>query len=115
MAPTKDKKEKFSHAVTQEQLLKEEQMIEKIGDFTKLVRSWERGQAAGLQLAKIEDIGFAKMRQRQQAEMKEELYQANKQLMMVRREALRHLLSVEHLQYQLELNHLGKSFYAERM
>uniref|UniRef100_A0A670JRQ6 Uncharacterized protein n=1 Tax=Podarcis muralis TaxID=64176 RepID=A0A670JRQ6_PODMU len=33
----------------------------------------------------------------------------------VRRAALRHRLSFEHLQYQLELNHLGKSFFTERL
>lgn len=32
----------------------------------------------------MEDISFAKIKQRQQAEIKEELYQANKQLMLVR-------------------------------
>uniref|UniRef100_A0ACB8GD89 Uncharacterized protein n=1 Tax=Sphaerodactylus townsendi TaxID=933632 RepID=A0ACB8GD89_9SAUR len=74
---------------------------------------WERGRAAGLELAKMEDISFAKIKQRQQAEIKEELYHADKQLTMVRREALRHLLRTEHLQYQLELNHLGKSFSLE--
>ncbi|XP_060103747.1 cilia- and flagella-associated protein 141 [Heteronotia binoei] len=115
MAPSKDKGGKISHTVTREQILKEEQMIQKIQDFSKLVRSWEFGRAASLQLAKSDDISFAKIKQRQQAEMKEELYQGNKELMMVRREALRHLLSIERLQYQMELNHLGKSFYVERL
>nr|XP_056713409.1 cilia- and flagella-associated protein 141 [Euleptes europaea] len=115
MAQTKEKEKKNMHTITQELLLKEEQMVEKIADFTKVIRSWEHDRAAGLQLAKMEDISFAKIKQRQQAEIKEELYQANKQLMTVRREALRHRLSIEHLQYQLELNHLGKSFYTERL
>uniref|UniRef100_A0A8C6VLH1 Uncharacterized protein n=1 Tax=Naja naja TaxID=35670 RepID=A0A8C6VLH1_NAJNA len=34
---------------------------------------------------------------------------------LLRQAALKHLLSTEHLQYQLEFNHLGMSFYAERL
>ncbi|XP_062985261.1 cilia- and flagella-associated protein 141 isoform X2 [Elgaria multicarinata webbii] len=90
-------------------------MLEKVQDFAKVLRSWERGKAMCLQLAKQEERCFAKSRKRQQGEMKEELHYANKQLVMIRRAALRHLLSTEHLKYQLELNHLGKSFYAERL
>ncbi|XP_048366319.1 protein CFAP141 [Sphaerodactylus townsendi] len=115
MATPKDKGTKNIHVLTQERIMKEEEMIEKVADFTKMIRRWERGRAAGLELAKMEDISFAKIKQRQQAEIKEELYHADKQLTMVRREALRHLLRTEHLQYQLELNHLGKSFYVERL
>ncbi|XP_077160802.1 cilia- and flagella-associated protein 141 [Paroedura picta] len=113
MAPTKEKKNKDT--IARELIMKEEETLEKIADFTKLVQSWKHGRAAGLQLGKMEDISFAKIKQRQQAEIKEELYQGTKQLMLVRREALRHLLSIEHLQYQQELNHLGKSFYVERL
>uniref|UniRef100_A0A8C5WT58 Uncharacterized protein n=1 Tax=Laticauda laticaudata TaxID=8630 RepID=A0A8C5WT58_LATLA len=35
--------------------------------------------------------------------------------LQLRRAALKHLLSIEHLQYQLEFNHLGMSFYVERL
>ncbi|XP_020670480.3 cilia- and flagella-associated protein 141 isoform X1 [Pogona vitticeps] len=104
-----------SHNTTHEQILKEEEMLEKVQDFVKLLKSWEHGHAMCLHLLAQEDRCFERARKRQQAEMKEELHYANKQLMMVRRAALRHLLSTEHLQYQLELNHLGKSFYAERL
>uniref|UniRef100_A0A8D0DTA0 Uncharacterized protein n=1 Tax=Salvator merianae TaxID=96440 RepID=A0A8D0DTA0_SALMN len=68
-----------------------------------------------LERVKQEDRCFARARKRQQGEMKEEVYHANKQLTMIRRAALRHLLTKEHLQYQLELNYLGESFYAERL
>ncbi|KAH0627147.1 hypothetical protein JD844_002576 [Phrynosoma platyrhinos] len=115
MASTKAKKASPSHATTREQLLREEEMLEKINDFAKMIKRWERGHAMSLQLSAQEDRCFERARKRQQAEMKEELHYANKQLIMVRRAALRHLLSIEHLQYQLELNHLGKSFYAERL
>ncbi|XP_061443728.1 cilia- and flagella-associated protein 141 [Rhineura floridana] len=115
MASTKPKTGPASHIATREQLLKEEEMLEKAQDFTKLIRRWERGQAMCLQLAAQEDRCFEKSRKRQGAEIKEELHYANKQLMTVRRAALHRLLTFEHLQYQLELNHLGKSFYAERL
>ncbi|XP_042327148.1 uncharacterized protein C1orf189 homolog [Sceloporus undulatus] len=115
MASTKAKTGQPNQTTTREQLLKEEEMLEKIHDFTKMIKSWERSYAMSLQLLAQEDRCFEKARKRQQAEMKEELHYANKQLIMVRRAALRHLLSTEHLQYQLELNHLGKSFYAERL
>nr|XP_060637538.1 cilia- and flagella-associated protein 141 [Anolis sagrei ordinatus] len=115
MQANKGKKMSPNHNATYEQILKEEEMLEKIHDFTKLLKSWERGRRMSLQLQKQEERCFERARKRQLAEKKEELYYADKQLIMVRRAALRQVLSTEHLQYQLELNHLGKSFYAERL
>ncbi|KAF7247746.1 hypothetical protein EYD10_06202 [Varanus komodoensis] len=115
MAPTNQASGPASHAAILKQLLKEEEMLEKVQDFAKMIRSWERGKAMCLELTKQEDRCFARGKKRQQGEMKEELHYANKQLMMVRRAALHHLLSKEHLEYQLELNHLGMSFYVERL
>ncbi|XP_053122184.1 cilia- and flagella-associated protein 141 isoform X2 [Hemicordylus capensis] len=89
--------------------------IAKVADFVKLVQRLEKAHTMCLQREAQEERCFEKSRKRQLAEMKEELHFANKQLIMVRRAALRHLLSFEHLQYQLELNHLGKSFYVERL
>ncbi|XP_028607296.1 cilia- and flagella-associated protein 141 [Podarcis muralis] len=115
MASAKEKTGTDSNVITREQLLKEEEMLAKAQAYAKLLRSWERGKAMALELAKQEDRCLERARKREQAEVKEELYHANKQLKMVRRAALRHRLSFEHLQYQLELNHLGKSFFTERL
>ncbi|XP_025028016.1 uncharacterized protein C1orf189 homolog [Python bivittatus] len=115
MASSKQNQGPATHAALREQLEKEEEMLAKAKEFSKFIQSWERGRAMCLQLKSQEDKCFAKSRKRQQAEMKEEMHYANKELMMVRRAALRHLLSTEHLQYQLEFNHLGMSFYAERL
>ncbi|XP_062840034.1 cilia- and flagella-associated protein 141 [Anolis carolinensis] len=115
MEPNKGKKMSPSHNATYEQILKEEEMLEKIHEFTRVLKSWDRGRRMNLQLQAQEQRCLERARKRQQAEKKEEVYFADKQLIMIRRAALRHLLSTEHLQYQLELNHLGKSFYAERL
>ncbi|XP_063160272.1 cilia- and flagella-associated protein 141 [Candoia aspera] len=115
MASSKPNQGPQTHAALRKQLLKEEEMVGKFKEFSKFIKSWERGRVICLQLKSQENSCFAKNRQRQEAEMKEEMHYANEELMMVRRAALRHLLSTEHLQYQLELNHLGMSFYAERL
>ncbi|KAK9396602.1 hypothetical protein NXF25_019963 [Crotalus adamanteus] len=136
MASSEQKKEPLTHAALREKLLKEEEMLAKFKEFSKFLQSWERGRAMCLQLKSQEDRCFARSRKRHQAEMKEEMHYANKQLIMdllespsylkchshefsyhywLRRAALKHLLTTEHLQYQLEFNHLGMSFYAERL
>ncbi|XP_026557981.1 uncharacterized protein C1orf189 homolog [Pseudonaja textilis] len=102
MASSEHKKP-LTHAALREKLLKEEEF------------QWKRERDMCLELKSQEDRCFARSRKRHQTEMKEEMHYANKQLMMLRRAALKHLLSIEHLQYQLEFNHLGMSFYAERL
>ncbi|XP_034272373.1 cilia- and flagella-associated protein 141 [Pantherophis guttatus] len=115
MASSEEKKKPLTHAALREKLLKEEEMLAKFKEFSKFLQSWERGRVMCLQLKSQEDRCFARSGKRHQAEMKEEMHYANKQLMMLRQAALKHLLSTEHLQYQLEFNHLGMSFYAERL
>ncbi|XP_026537727.1 uncharacterized protein C1orf189 homolog [Notechis scutatus] len=114
MASSEHKKP-LTHAALREKLLKEEEMLAKFKEFSKFLQRSKHDRDMCLELKSQEDRCFARSRKRHQTEMKEEMHYANKQLMMLRRAALKNLLSIEHLQYQLEFNHLGMSFYAERL
>ncbi|KAM3909845.1 cilia- and flagella-associated protein 141 [Leptodactylus fuscus] len=46
---------------------------------------------------------------------KEEIRMANKELIIVRRAALRCLLEHEYLQYQQELSRMGRAFFVQRL
>ncbi|XP_067395362.1 cilia- and flagella-associated protein 141 [Emydura macquarii macquarii] len=106
---------KSSNAPSLQQLLREEALLKKAAAYATLVQSWERGRVICLQQDKQEQKSVVKACQRLRASVAEELWVANKELLMVRRAALRYLLHCEHLQHQRELNHGGKSFYAERL
>uniref|UniRef100_A0A8C3SE72 Uncharacterized protein n=1 Tax=Chelydra serpentina TaxID=8475 RepID=A0A8C3SE72_CHESE len=77
--------------------------------------SWAWGRVICLEREKQEAQRLVKSCRNLCAGVAEELCFANKALVMVRRAALRSLLHREHLQYQRELNHGGKSFYVERL
>ncbi|XP_068107550.1 cilia- and flagella-associated protein 141 [Hyperolius riggenbachi] len=49
------------------------------------------------------------------AQVRQEVQMANKELVLVRRAALHHQLQEECQQYQEELNRLGKTFYVQRL
>ncbi|XP_066461989.1 cilia- and flagella-associated protein 141 [Eleutherodactylus coqui] len=60
-------------------------------------------------------VTAARNRNHHNAQKKEEVQMANKELVMIRRVSLRCLLEEEYLQYQEELNRMGKTFYVQRL
>ncbi|XP_073493699.1 cilia- and flagella-associated protein 141 [Phyllobates terribilis] len=60
-------------------------------------------------------VSAARIQKRQNIQQKQEIQMANKELVMLRRTALRCLLQEEHLHYQHELNRVGKSLYVQRL
>ncbi|XP_069806304.1 cilia- and flagella-associated protein 141 [Dendropsophus ebraccatus] len=59
-------------------------------------------------------VSAARIQKHHNTQKKQEVQMANKELIMVRRAALRCLLQDEYLQYQEELARMGKTFYVDR-
>ncbi|XP_040268425.1 uncharacterized protein C1orf189 homolog [Bufo bufo] len=56
-----------------------------------------------------------RIQQHHNAQKKREIQMANKELIIMRRAALRCLLEEEYLQYQEELRRMGKTFHVQRL
>ncbi|XP_069601706.1 cilia- and flagella-associated protein 141 [Ranitomeya imitator] len=60
-------------------------------------------------------VNAARIQKRQNIQKQQEIQLANKELVMLRRAALRCLFEEEYLQYQQELNFIGKTLYVQRL
>ncbi|KAM4012941.1 cilia- and flagella-associated protein 141 isoform 1-T2 [Anomaloglossus baeobatrachus] len=60
-------------------------------------------------------VSAARHQQRQDTQQQQEVQMAKKELVMLRRAALRCLFEEEFLQYQEALQRLGKTFYVQRL
>ncbi|XP_053331094.1 cilia- and flagella-associated protein 141-like [Spea bombifrons] len=80
----------------------------------RLEKERSREQTDALRCEWTEGHGAANTA-RQRGQMAQELQMANRQLVMVRRAALQHLLQQEKCRHQEELRRLGKSLQTQRL
>ncbi|XP_078527234.1 cilia- and flagella-associated protein 141 isoform X2 [Lissotriton helveticus] len=88
-----------------EQIFVAQREIKSYQELNKLM-SWREDDEARMDV---------RIQKRHRVDKKKEVGLLNKELLMVRQAALRSLLQCEYLQYQEELNRLGKAFYVQRI
>ncbi|KAJ1080986.1 hypothetical protein NDU88_001173 [Pleurodeles waltl] len=88
-----------------QQIFVAERDINRNQELTKLM-TWREDDEARVD---------ARVQKRHRTDMKKEVGLVNKELLMVRQAALQNLLQCEYLQYQEELNRMGKTFYVQRI
>ncbi|XP_056402421.1 cilia- and flagella-associated protein 141 [Hyla sarda] len=94
-------------SITQrDELLRMAEMDIKRQHYLRFLHEWKEDSRG---------VSAARIQRHHNTQRAQELQMANKELIMVRRAALRCLLEDEHLQYQAELHRMGKAFYVDRL
>ncbi|XP_077148863.1 cilia- and flagella-associated protein 141 isoform X2 [Ranitomeya variabilis] len=83
------------------------------------IMTWSSGQRSLQDMYEWKEdtrgVNAARIQKRQNIQKQQEIQLANKELVMLRRAALRCLFEEEYLQYQQELNFIGKTLYVQRL